>query len=520
MSSGKSLLIASLFSLGLGAFMVFLVLALIPLENSRGYAVLTVDASYSDRLIGDLLASEASDSTQGCISESTQWVFLDDFGTLQRIPLDGYRDRVEPFDPRDDGYADKLRAFFVREGKRLFFIPFSGDTRISDSWLNKQRIAALKESITTALGEIPFSLTFLGFEKPLLFYFLLFAMAAGITMVLSRELVLILALLPILGSLVFAGPPGLALCAALVVLACMAAEPLRNHWAAHRYGQDQGRYPAKDSPKLYPGLVPLAAVLLFLGIFGILYSMSGSAGNIVRGGNLAKAGIAAFIGSGTMLWLVIWIEANQGKAQDHVRFIPVWIMETTQWGRLNRTIIPFALVSLVALYGPRVYDGLYTYQDPGFIADPQYFVEGWVYENHVAYQVSFSLLPLGGGLDLAHPDEDEAVPELNYQQYRLGEDGLIAGTSGYDQTLSRMHYNDQGIPPFPLKDLIAFLEGFRHTERGNPSYLRILTIASFNTIGLALLLMASGLYSTVLSWFKQAGKKKNGLVYNEKRIAA
>jgi hypothetical protein len=500
--------------------MFFLVLTLMPLENSRGYAVLTVDASYSDRFIGDLLASKATHATQGCISESTQWVFLDDFGTLQRIPLDGYRDRVEPFDPRDDGYADKLRAFFVREGKRLFFIPFSGDTRISDPWLNKQRMVTLTESITAALGDIPFSLTFLGFEKPLLFYVLLFTVAAGITMVLSRELVLILALLPILGSLVFAGPPGLAFCAALAVLVCMTAEPLRNHWAAHQYGQDQGRYLAKDSPKLYLGLVPVAVVLLFLGVFGILYSISGSTGNIPRGGNLAKAGIAAFIGSGIMLWLLIWIEANQGKAQDHVRFMPVWIMETAQWGRLNRTIIPFALVSLVALYGPRIHDGLYTYQDPGFIADPQYFVEGRVYENHAAYQVSFSLLPLGGGVDLAYPNGDEGVAERNYQQYRLGEDGLIAGTSGYDQTLSLMHYNDQGIPPFPLEDLIAFLEGFRHTEGGNPRHIRILTIASCNTIGLALLLMASGLYSTVLSWFKQSGKKKHGLVYNEKRIAA
>jgi disulfide bond formation protein DsbB len=519
MSSGKSsLLIASLLSLSLGAFMFFLVLTLMPLDSSRGYAVLTVDASYPDRLIGDLLAAEVVHSTQRCISESTQWVFLDDFGTLQRIPLDGYRDRVEPFDPRDDGYADKLRAFFVREGKRLFFIPFSGDARISDPWLNKPRIATLEASITGALGSIPFSLTFLGFEKPLLFYFLLFVGAAGITMGFSREPILILALLPILSSLVFAGPPGLALCAALAVLVCMAAEPLRNHWAAHRYGQDQGRYPVKNYSKLYPGLVPLAAVLLFLGVFGILYSISGSTGNMPAGKNLAKAGIAAFICSGTMLLLVIWIEASQGKAQDHVRFMPVWIIETGKWGRINRTIIPFALVSLVALYGP-LYEGLYTYHDPGFIADPQYFVAERVYENHAAYQASFSLLPLGG-MDPTHPDRDETVPELDYRQYCLGEDGLIAGTSGYEQTLSLRHYDDQRIPPFPLEDLIAFLEGFRHTEGGNPSHMRILTIISFNMIGFALLLMASGLYSTVLSWFKQAGKKKNSLVYNEKRIAA
>ncbi|MDR0628081.1 MAG: hypothetical protein LBG24_00245 [Treponema sp.] len=520
MSFGKSLLVASLLSLGLGAFMFFLVLGLMPLESNCGYAVLTVDASYSDRLIGELLASEAF--TQGFLSESNQWVFLDDFGTLQRIPLDAYRDRVEPFDPRDDGYAEKLRAFFVREGKRLFFIPFSGDPRLSDPWFNKPRIKAFEASLAAVFTEIPFALTFLGSEKPFLFYFLLFAAAAGATMVLSGEPVLILALLPILGSLAFAGPPGFALCAVLVVLTGIAAEPLRKRWAARRYGQDgiEGREPAKNLGKGYPVLaVFLTGALLFLWLCGILYGMSVTAGNMVRtsGKSLVQVGVAVLVCSGIMLWVILWLEANQGKAQNHVRFMPVRIMDAATWGPINRTILPFALVALVALYGPWLYEGLHAYHDPGFIADSRYLIDTGVYENHARYQASFSLIPLGSGKDLDHPQRGDP-PGSTYRQYRLGADGLIAGMGGYEQVLSPD--DDPVIPPFPLEDLIAFLEGFRHTGGGQPSRMKMLTVTSLNMIGFLVLLMASGVYSTVLSWFKQTGKKRNSMVYNEKRIAA
>jgi hypothetical protein len=500
--------------------MVFLVLTLMPLASNRGYAVLTVDASYPDQLIGDLLASEAF--TQGFLSESNQWVFLDDFGTLQRIPLDAYRDRVEPFDLRDDGYAEKLRAFFVHEGKRLFFIPFSGGSRFSDPWLNKPGIRAFEASLAAVLKTIPFSLTFLGSEKPMLFYFLLFAAAAGATLVLSGDPLIILALLPILGSLVFAGPPGFALCAALVVLAGIAAEPLRKRWAAYRYGQDctQGRDPAKNRAKVYPALaVLLTGALLFLGIFGILYGMAVPAGSMTRtsGKSLIKVGIAVLVCSGFMLWVALWLEANQGKAQNHVRFMPVRIMESAKWGPINRTILPFALVSLVALYGPWLYEGLHAYDDPEFIVDPRYLIDAGAYENHAWYQASFSLIPLGSSQDLDYPHKGDP-PGLTYRQYRLGEDGLIAGMGGYEQTLSPD--DNQVIPPFPLEDLIAFLEGFRHTGGGSPSRMKMFTATLLNMIGLLLLCMASGLYSTVLSWFKQAGKKRNSVVYNEKRIAA
>ncbi|MDR2632689.1 MAG: hypothetical protein LBC51_03585 [Treponema sp.] len=500
--------------------MLSVVLSRIPLESSRGYAVLMLDASYPDRLVGDLLASEVF--TQGFLSESTQWVFLDDFGSLQRIPLDAYEERVEAFDPRNDGYAEKVRAFFVREGKRLCFIPFSGDSRLSDPWLNKQRIRAFEASLAAVLEGIPFSLTFLGSEKPLLFYFLLFAAAAGATMLLSDNPPLILALLPTLGALVFAGPPGLALAAALVVLVGIGTEPLRKRWSAHRYRQDHtpGKKSAKNRLKAYPlWALPLTGVLLFLGLFGILYARSLPEGSTVgpSGKSLALVGIAALACSGLLLWVLLWLEASRGKAQNHIRFVPVRIMEFTQGRPINRTILPFALVSLAALYGPWLYEGLHAYHDPGCIADPRYFIDAGAYENHVRYQASFSLMPLGSAQDLSGSPLGDR-PGLTYRQYRLGEDGLIAGQGGYEQTLSP--YDEQVIPPFPLQDLIAFLEGFRHTEGREPSRMRMLTFTSLNMIGFLLLLMASGRYGRVLSWFKQTGKKKQSMVYNEKRIAA
>jgi hypothetical protein len=505
--------------------MVFLVLTWIPWGSNRGYAVLAVDASYPDRFIGDLLASEAApDFTRNYISESTQWVFLDDFGTLQRIPLDTYRDRVEPFDPRDDGYAEKLRSFFVREGKRLFFMPIpplASDSGAADPWLTKRRITALEASITPVLGKIPFSLTFLGHEQPRLFYFLLFVLAGGATIAFSGEPALFMALLPVLGALTFAGPPGLALGAALAVLSGTVAEPIRDRWAAHRYRLD----PAGHYGKLYPVLaVPLGTALFFLGIFGILYGISPPAGNLtgaVQGKSLALLGTAGLVCSGGILWLLLWIEANQGNDQDHVRFMPVRIMEATNWGRINRTLIPFALASLAALYGPQMSEGLRTYHDPGFIADPRYLIDAAAYETHAAYQVSFSFIPLGRG-------PEPSLPVVNYRQYRLGEDGLIAeefstGAEGDPppSLAGEYPYGEPVIPPFPLEDLIAFLEGFSHTTGGELNGVTALRIISLSMLGLVLFLMAPGVYRRGLRWYTQrAGKKKHILVYNEKRIAA
>ena len=106
---------AVLVSLTLGALLLFWAL----LQPGGGrWAVVYTGAGLKERKIAGMLKEKGLD----CVSESTVWVLLDDFSELKQIPLDQYDDFVEPFDPRNDGYAEKLRSFFVQAGIRRFFV--------------------------------------------------------------------------------------------------------------------------------------------------------------------------------------------------------------------------------------------------------------------------------------------------------------------------------------------------------------------------------------------------------------
>lgn len=113
------------------------------------YAALALDAEVPDRD-----AAEALERALGrpAVSASSQWVFLNSFEDLERVPLEEYEGRLESFDPRRDGYAEKLMNFFVRHGKRWFFIPldsgFFGPLSFPDPG------ARLKKRVDAALAAV------------------------------------------------------------------------------------------------------------------------------------------------------------------------------------------------------------------------------------------------------------------------------------------------------------------------------------------------------------------------------
>jgi hypothetical protein len=134
------------------------------------------------------------------ISASSQWVLLNSFGGLERVPLEDYEDRLEIFDPRRDGYAEKLTRFFVRDGKRWFFIPLDRKIAGSPPVLNpaellvkgpaerlKTRIAGVLDPV---LGSgVPFVLELQPQDRSTGFRILLFILAWGSALVLSLPLV-------------------------------------------------------------------------------------------------------------------------------------------------------------------------------------------------------------------------------------------------------------------------------------------------------------------------------------------
>jgi hypothetical protein len=202
-------LLALLVALVVGGGAFLLAVMLLPDEESgsEGYAVLSVDAEYPDREIGNRIAAAANTYISADYSsESTQWVFLSDFETILRLSIDEYDARlsaIAPFhDPRDDGYAARLRAFFVQEGRRLFFIPFVRPA-LREEVVSRLRYQShsgnreLETALTKTFADIPFSLEWLGYDrKPLWLYFGIVDALCVFAILLTRGALLVCAPLP------------------------------------------------------------------------------------------------------------------------------------------------------------------------------------------------------------------------------------------------------------------------------------------------------------------------------------
>jgi hypothetical protein len=224
MSFFRSVLLASLVSLLAALCLLFLGSAMGYEEFRSGYAVLTTDDSIEDRVIRSHLESGEIFFGGSPISESSQWVLLDEFDSIKRIPLDQYSSRIFPFDPRNDGYADKLKEVFVRDGKRFVYVPlFPG------SWKTK----FLNKKFNELMRDIPFSVEFYGIGRPLILFFGVYAIASVILLSLCyakrkvhRSIVNIIPMVPVLSSLGFFGAAGIGSAALLIALFILLKEPL------------------------------------------------------------------------------------------------------------------------------------------------------------------------------------------------------------------------------------------------------------------------------------------------------
>lgn len=481
MSFRTSAVLLALCSLGLGLFLLVLVRFFLPALPSEGYGVLAVDAAYGDREIGALLARGG---LEDFVSESTQWVFLDDFEGLRRIPLDRYGEQIEPFDPRNDGYAEKLRSFFVRGGERFFFIPLSPD-------FVELRRETLTGQIARSLGDIPYSLVIMGGgSKPVFWFFVLFAAAAAGTLIFSGMPLLCAALLPVLAPLLFAGPPGFALSAVLTGLSAILRGPVRDYVISRRYRylrflpEPSRRRVFRDWLGIFRGQGLLAPV--FILAYGTICGM---------GGIPPILGLFFFCSVGVVFFLFIRAESSRGESPEHIRFVPVAILDfSVNREFFPRTLFPFGLASLLSLFLFPLFSGSSGPPSPEFGPFP--LVSSADYENHTRFQRSFSVTPLGDrGGD-------------GYTRYVQGEDGLIAPVPA--DPGGNPGEAVEGIPPFPLESLMAFLEGGGGAgEEYSPPW-DILPVCLVLLAGTPLL-VSSG---------QGNRKKKKILVYQDKRIAA
>ncbi|MDR2500158.1 MAG: hypothetical protein LBD37_03630 [Treponema sp.] len=399
----KTALLLGGFSLLAGAAGILAAWSLVSQETGRGYGVLMVDAACQDREIGRLLAEGGLAAYS---SESTQWVFLDDFGGLRRVPLDGYAGAVEPFDPRNDGYADALRRFFVRDGKRRFYIPLAASPAPF-----QEGPGLLAQELEKRLARMPlppYSLASLLPPCPFPRLFILFALAAAAALLLSGAPLPAAALLPSTASFAFAGPSGLALGGVLFAL----FEPLRECFAS-RFREG---CPGWKDASLWLGA--WSGLLIFLGI-----AFCGAVPPMV-----SLLGLFSFL---CVLCASLLARPRADKALG-------WIVLPPGGSRLPRAVpffvspgsLPFALAALAALAAPCLFPGgtgpsgsLAAEAALGAISLPS----AADYQRHVAFQSSFSQRPLWAVQDPLPEFRDTPYSLEGYYHYYLGADGLIAG---------------------------------------------------------------------------------------------
>jgi hypothetical protein len=356
------------------------------------------------------------------LSESGLWVFLDNFGGLERLPLESWTERVLPFDPRNDGYAEKLHLFFVHGGKRFFFVPLAG-----------KRFQKFEKALPGVLGA-PFSLDFYGYGAPLYPFIILF-FAAGLGFLFLSKSFLSAAVLPAMAAFSLGGPRPLVLAGFLAAFTRLLAEPVFELFVSRRYRAYGGAVRLWECMAPYRKLLFSAAALLACYCFTAL---SGTFFEMILAGMTAAAAAGIFV-------LSVRLESLRGKPQKHVRFRAVPILrEEVKMKFFPVEALPFTLAALLALI-PALLPGPMNFGGGTIEALESFLVSEDDYLAHASFQAGFSYRPLSGG--------DSA-----YFSYTV--DGNPAGLPELPPFPESSVPEDVSadIPPFPLGGLVNFLK--------------------------------------------------------------
>jgi hypothetical protein len=462
-----------------------------------GYGALSVDQACPDRTVGAALVSAG---IKTYFSESTQWAYLDDFGELVRVPLDEYSGRLEPFDPRNDGYAEKLRAFFVRDGTRRFFIPLAP--------LKRDVRKTLTGGLDAALGDIPYTLEFPVPNRPFSRYAVLFAVfgaAVLFSLFLPGPPFPFLALIPLCAPLVFLGYAGMVLTGLLFAFSGSLVPPLGEFFLRFRREGSFSRF------RKSRGLPVSSCCSYFMPLlFAVFYGAVLLAGKIP-----VPSALLVFLSCCGVTGAVLWAESGRG---GHVRFRPAPIKKPSvtistffRYFKRNcpRAILPWVPAAGLAL----VLSFLPPEPGMGLPAEGGPAPDAGDYEAHLVFQRSFSLRPLeDAGKSEAYP---EYLPYFDYYRYSIGDDGLVTENLGGAVQAGSASYRDseeffQEFPPFPLEDLTAFLEGYAPPVN---------SVRTFGDFILILFILIPSL-PFLIRFGRKERKGGSSLVLNDKRIAA
>jgi len=404
-----------------------------------GYAALVCGDSYSDHEIRGRLDGGG---LSGLVSESDQWVLLDCFGGVEKIPLVEYPQRLLPFDPRNDGYAEKLRSLFVRDGKRFVYIPLG---------INSPE--RMETEIAQALNGISYSLEYAkpppkrDFLLPLI-AFSLTACAFFVIPALRRRLNAgLLSCLLALSPLALGLAPGFSLVSLLAGFAALLAEPGR------KAPFSTGRQSGYDLPGPFTAKWLLAAALIACyGFFSFFSGLPVLFTFFVLAAFCCLLLAAIRSGGGAINGGVIYggkITVKKMPARSR-RFMPVEII--SRRGAENYSFFPVMLPSAVMALA-LAFAGFARPQPPSLpvmnistpqsMAPPAGVVTEADFQEHYLFQTSFSSRALGKN------NEDAGLPPV-IAGYGLSSNGLL-------EPVAQAVDVELQIPVFPLGDLLRGL---------------------------------------------------------------
>jgi hypothetical protein len=412
-----------------------------------GYATLACGEDYPDLEIRGLLDSRLT----GLVSESDQWFLLDCFGDVEKIPLVEYPQRLFSFDPRNDGYAEKLRSLFIRDGKRFIYIP-----------LGTNRPESLETEIAQALSGISYSLDYTqpppkrDIFLPLI-AFCLTACAFFVIPPLRRRLnPCLLPCLIALSPLAFGLAPGFALVSLLAGFTALLAEPGGKTPFSH---ERQSATLMRDLPRPFTAKWLLAAALIACyGFFSFFSGLPVLYVFFVLAAFCCVLTVSIRLGGGAMNGGKISKKFTVKKINPRSRrFNPVEIISrntAANWGFFP-VMLPFAAMALALGFAgmarPQPLSspaGAPPFMSPPFMSPPFMapLPEGLItesdFQEHYLFQSAFSLRALGKN------NEDSGKPVI--AAYELSSNGLLDPVApGIDVELQ--------IPEFPLGDLLRGL---------------------------------------------------------------
>jgi hypothetical protein len=437
-----------------------------PAISDADYAVLTIDETINDE---DIVAMLGSGEITNIQSFSTQKVFLDDFGKLRQIPLHQYDDYVFSFDPRNDGYSEKLKRFFYQDEKQFMFIP-----------LEKQDYSprTIIKKIDVILADIPHEVEFIGTSLPRIVPWLLFFAAfAGTCYFFKKIRFIMITFFPMTGFL-FWGSLGFVLAALLVIFFSLLINPLRELLMGFLQGKKK---PVLE--KLFLYRYSWVSALCFFVLYGLVVYVSDISVIYCFSVFIILFGLIVFF---------LHNEIKQNQSSKHSRFSPLPISGES-WNVLNVciTALPFMMAAVILLF-----ISIFMHQSGSSVElDKTRFVTQADFDEHIRFQKNFSFIPLG-----------ENIENPQYKNYQMGDNGLVVD-AGIAYSVSSEMIDEVS---FPLGDMIHHLEGSSEQTIQWISFGTIIPLFSF------LFLASFAVYLEL----KGRGRKKTISMYNDKRIAA